>query len=287
MGRRTHAHIWHLPMRRALILILLLAIVGGIGWWLWNWERTRAPAADPWSALPTNTALVLEMQAPVSTWQRATGTAQIWSAWEKLPGFASFNTVMARLQGLADADVALARAFDASTLLVALVPRGEETGALWIWSIRTDGALLGRLGAALGGPVEQVMTPGGDRVHLQPDKALPPILLEARDGLLLFTSDGPLLEELGAARAAKAAVPDSALVRLRATLGAGTDAHLLLHTGRARRLLNTWCTEEPLAHMAGIEGWMAMDVRFRPEALLMSGLCLVDGAPPALRTLER
>lgn len=274
-------------MRRVLIVLVLSAILGGIAWWLLSWQRSHAPPADPWSALPTNTAVVFELPAPVSTWQRATGTAQIWGAWEKLPGFASFNAVMVRLQGLADADAAVAAAFDASTLLVALVPRGEEVGALWIWSLRPDRGLLAKLGPVLGGGLEQVLAAGGARVQLQPDKGLPPMLASMQRGLLIISGDGPLLQDAGAKGVA--AAEDPTFGRLRATLGAGTDAHLLVHTGRARRLLNTWCTEAPLEPLAGIEGWMALDVRFRPEAVLVSGLCMPGEASPrllALNTLE-
>jgi len=271
-------------MRRTLIVLILLAIVGGIAWWLIGRQRAQVPAADPWDALPPNCAVVLEMQAPVSTWQRATGTVQIWSAWEKLPGFAPFHALMGRLQGIADGNAAAAKAMDASTLLVALVPRGEGASAVWIWSLRPDRSLLAALGPALGGELDKVLVPGGERVRLQPDKDLSPILLTMHRGALVFSSDGPLLDEL---RTVDTDMPrDTAFARLRGTLGAGTDAHLLVHTGRARRLLNTWCTEAPLEPLNGLEGWLALDVRFRPEALLMSGLCMPDRSPVALRALE-
>ncbi|MFZ1688433.1 MAG: PQQ-binding-like beta-propeller repeat protein, partial [Flavobacteriales bacterium] len=62
------------------------------------------------------------------------------------------------------------------------------------------------------------------------------------------------------------------------TLGDGADAHVLLQPARLSRLLGTRLQRTTAEALAWPEGWAALDLRSKPDALLLSGLLM-----PAVR----
>src|SRR5690606_16456743 len=128
---------------------------------------------------------------------------------------------------------------------------------------------------------------GGGVVQARPDSALPTFSLCVRKGLWLLTSSANVMDEaLLQLESGTAITSDPVLAQAIGTLGAGTDAHVLAHTIRAQRLLNTWWTPGAIEHIGLPAGWAALDVRARPDALLMSGLLVPDGEHPLLTALR-
>ncbi|MBL0043907.1 MAG: hypothetical protein IPP33_05680 [Flavobacteriales bacterium] len=94
-------------MRRAVIVLLLLTILGGIAWWLLKWDGGTMVTADPWARLPVNTAVVVEVDDPLASWERFTSTSQWWTTWESSPGCAELDALVGRAREAADTDVLL------------------------------------------------------------------------------------------------------------------------------------------------------------------------------------
>lgn len=275
-------------MRRPLIILLLLAIVGAIGWWLLKWNGDATAKADPWTVLPVNAAVVVEVPSPVRTWDHFTSTSQWWTAWDSTPGCAAVNAVFMKLRDQAEVDARLEQALENSTLLIAFTQAGEDVPVLLVWPQMTDGKILERMGSALHadlGPTSEFVRTG--RTTFRPDPAFPELYLATSGGLLLLSDhSGTLDDALNGTNATAGLSRDSTFLRARRSLGAGSDAHVLLHTGRAQRMLTTWLMPDALSNVEGMEGWVALDVRARPEAVLCSGLWFPTSPMTTLHVLR-
>lgn len=271
-------------MRRALIVVLLIAIVAAIGWWLWHMRTGAVRSADPWKALPTNAAVVLEVPDPLATWQRFTSTAQAWRDLEKVPSCAALNALFERMVEAAANDAALQRALGAHALLLAWERQGEAPGMLALWPVDAAPHLLTPLGTALGADLTPSSTLWMDgRLTVRTDSLLPPLELAWKNGLLLASDHAAMLDDALRRLSGPQAPVDTLLLRARATLGGGSDAHLLVQPARAARLLAPWIEQEapPMP-----EGWAALDLRSRPGSLLMSGLLFTTSAAPGLAAMD-
>ncbi len=268
-------------MRRSLIATLLVAIVAAIAWWLWQWQTGPEKATDPWSAIPPNAVAVLEVPQPFTAWERFTGTSQFWGDLEGQPAFAALDTIMDRLAR--SGAIPVGKRADAAPLLIAWRATESETLVpVMSWPLGRSEQALVILGEAFGAPVSPELWTG-TRLRLQPDSALPAVELAWSKGLLLLGTDGKLVEE---ARALTGSVrtPDALFAKARASLSIGADAHLLIMPAFASHLLGV--------HGQGIfpandlvEGWAALDIRFRPGAVLMNGLLFPAGESPATKAI--
>lgn len=272
-------------MRRLLTILLLLAILGGIAWWLVRWQRHEQVVRDPWSAVPTTAAVIISVPSPLQTWDRFTGTAQLWGAMEPMPGCHALSGLVQRIGLAAMAQEELATAIGKAPLLITL-NTGHDGGTTIIWPLPASTEALAALGPAFG--VE--LGPGSPfweerTVVLRPDSALPALHATWRDGLLLMATSADLLEA-SLVRAQAPPSEDASLTQARATLGQGADAHVLVQPGRAARLLERWLSPAAFDQFTVPEGWAGLDVRLRPDVVLLSGLLFTPSPTPALKALE-
>ena len=84
-------------MRRALILLVLIAVSGGVAWLLMHWDGAVASSADPWRAVPAEAAVIIEAPDALASWDRFSHTSLQWRSWEKERGAQRFASVIARL----------------------------------------------------------------------------------------------------------------------------------------------------------------------------------------------
>lgn len=278
-------------MRRVLTVILLLAILAAAGWTLYRWQRPALTTADPWTAVPRQSVMVLEVPDAWRSWDRFTHTTQLWGTLEQVPAAAATGRIMGRIAQRMENDAALRNALEGTSLLVAWVrssgggtgtviigtPSGKDPGPLTAF-----GELIGADAAA-----QQALTAGGV-VQVRPDTSLGTFSLCIRKGLWLMSSGSDVMDEvLLQLESGSPITSDPLFAKARNTLGAGTDAHVLVHTERALRKLNTWWMPAALERLDLPPGWSALDVRARPDALLMSGLLVPDGEVPQLQAMEQ
>jgi hypothetical protein len=275
-------------MRRTLVILVLVAIIGAIGWWLLQWEGAPSAMGDPWEHLPINAAVVVEINDPLASWQRFTSTSQWWTAWDAAPGPAAFDALMDRAQQAADKDPAIKKALAGSSLFISFSSVGEGVDPLLIWSLPADKNAkqgLGDILGADGGSNAQLWQTG--RATTVEQKGIPVLYLGYADGLVFISTasnalDGALAYgtehtiTLGA---------DSTFMQARASLGAGSDAHVLVNIERAQRLLTTWLLPKTLNALSTTSGWVALDARLRPEALLLSGFMIPSRTASGTRAM--
>ncbi len=265
-------------MRRALILLLLAGILGAIGWWLVRWSGAIVQQQDPWKAVPPTTAVVLEIPDLRTGWERFTGTTQLWGAMEHMPGCMALDRLIEQVMALVPAE------HGRTPLLVAL-PAGGSDEALLIWSLpyRPD-----RL-ASLGTPLHMDLGKGsalwqGGTVTFRPDSTLPQLHAAWHDGLLLIATSTNLLDD-GAASLERGTT-DSTLTLARRTFGNNADAHLLLHPERAGRMVSRWLDPRAIGVAEVPDGWVALDLRLRPDVVLLGGLLFTSAPSKDLRAIE-
>ena len=251
-------------MRRIFVVLVLIAIVGGTAWWLLKWDSGAHVPSDPWRAVPVNAAIIVEVPSPLNAWDRFTSTSQLWNAWEKTPGCVALDSLMSRSRDACEKDASLKRILDASAMLISMSASGEGFSTLISWSINDPKALrkLDPAFAAL----------SAEGKAFEPSVELPKMEIAFADGLLLISDSHELIDDALTHLATASTTTDSSLVAARATLGAGSDAHVLVNTSRARRLLNAWLKPETLSGIEELDGWAALDIKLRPEAVLMSGV---------------
>lgn len=258
-------------MRRIVTAIILLAIVGGTAWWLWQWQEGPEKPADPWTTVAPDAVAVLEMPEPFKAWERFTGTSQFWGDLEASPTYAALDTIVRRM---------------------AAIPPGTRTKSeqplLITWRINDDNrpepvvamaldrsdAALERLGNALAARLSTDLWTG-KRITVRPDTALPALELAWAKGILLAGTDGGFVDE-AKALIGNTAAPDPRYAQARASLSLGADAHLLVRGAMASRILDL-PGRNLLPQGGELTGWLAMDLRFRPGAVLMNGLLFPDG----------
>ncbi|MBS1941183.1 MAG: hypothetical protein JST38_09930, partial [Bacteroidetes bacterium] len=268
-------------MRRVFIVLLLLVILGAIGWWLWSWRAVEAPVADPWNAIPADAVAVMEVPAPLAAWGRFTGTSQFWGDLEGTPLFSGLNAVLARL---AEADPALAGKGKADKpMLVSWCPvGGDSLSCLIAWPVDPTPEALLALGTVLRSQLPPSLWAGGI-LPVQPDSLLPAMHMAWDKGLLLLSTDEALLGE--ALSASGKAPVDQLFAKARTSLSAGADAHLLVKPAYASLLLGAG-DEGIFPQGEPVDGWAALDVRLRPGAVLMNGLLFPAGTTGAVATIQ-
>lgn len=260
-------------MRRTLTVLLLLAVVAAACWTLYRWNGTDQGAGDVWRSVPDQAAVVVELPDGWTGWDHFTHTSQLWSAFEKVPELAAIGRLMSRVVERTQNDAALRDALSGTPLLIALIAGGDRPGCLFTGGLNTtDAATLVNFGALLGLDAATSATLlKGSTLAVRPDTALPELSLAVRDGLWLLASSPLMMEEALLQRERGTPISsDTLFARAQATLGAGVDAHVLFHTMRAQRLVHSRWKSAADPNLP--EGWCALDVRTRADALLMSGL---------------
>ena len=262
-------------MRRTLTVLLLLAVVAAAAWTLYRWKSNDQGSGDVWRSVPDQAAIVVELPDGWTGWDRFTHTSQLWSAFETVPELKAIGLLMSRVVERTQNDAALRDALSGTPLLIALMQNGgDRPGCLFTGGLNTTTAsTLGNFGALLGldAATSATLLKGGT-IAVRPDMALPELSLAVQDGLWFLASSPLMMEEALLQRERGTPIAsDTLFARAQATLGAGVDAHVLFHTTRAQRLIQSrWKSTAQEFDLP--EGWCALDVRTRADALLMSGL---------------
>ncbi len=264
-------------MRRATISVLLLCIIGAIGWWLWGWNSQGRQHADPWRIVPANAAVIIEVPTPLATWERFKSTSQAWNGWSTYSACRAIDSLMVDLSQKLEGTEGAATLTANSDMVVVLTAAEDGFNVTLGWSF-TDQRVLEKFDGVLPG----VRT---GRKVIPATGASPALECTISNGLLLLsTSTQELTDALG--RLKDGAAQDTLLTAARATLGEAGDAHMLVHLGRTQRLLNTWLLPEALSAVEEVEGWAALDLRARPEATLLSGMLFTSRTPRLLSALQ-
>ncbi len=274
-------------MRRILTVILLIAVVGAAFLLFFEPGRHSTTTNDPWHAVPANSAMILRIPDAMQGWDRFTHTSQLWEALELIPSMAAANRLVAGVVERQRENKMLSQALDELPLLVSIMREGDGAGALIIACPRTaDHAKAYALALQLDDTAQRGLALG-EVVELRPDTALPPLYIRCYDATWLAATSPQMLEEaVLQIQSPDHVLQDSLLARMRDTWGASTDANALIHLRRWARIIESWVLPEMLDHVEVPDGWVAMDLRSRPDALLMSGLLSTHQDPPSLQALR-
>lgn len=269
--------------RRIPVILLLLAILGYTGWTLYRWNGPLERGADPWKALPAQAAVVIEVPAPLASWDRWTHTAQLWDALGQAGSATMVDALVERIASLSEEHPELVKRIDLATVLVAVQGNAERTSSILIVPLQRDMPGVDVLGKSLGldlSPKSQAWN--GVALPMTTDAPWSGLRFAWKDGLALIGGDAGMIEDALLSIANDAPPTDSTFLRARRTFGAGTDGHVLLHIDRARRMLGRWLTNSTVDGLAWPKGWAALDLRVRPEAVLLGGLVFTDTPDSAL-----
>lgn len=276
------------PMRRAIVIALLLAVLGAAAWTVLRWERAPfgMPPADPWQAVPPGAAAIIEARDAPLAWDRFIHASLLWRRWEGLPGPARLARLMARAQRLQDADARL-RDDLRGTLLIA-VARAGSAGAQPI-AIGTCASCAhdGPMGAFLGlRPDRWPSLAEAGAVACDADTALAGWHAACRRGLWMLSPSAFLIDEaLLQLDGGEPITSDPLLAQARATLAPDADARVAIRTERLVNLLSDAWEPAALERLGIPSGWLALDARAQADALLLGGLLAPDGDHALVRSL--
>ena len=260
-------------MRRILLAVLLLAITGAAFWTLLRWPGSNEVTADPWHAVPEHAALIVEVPSPFTTWDRFTHTSLLWKGWEHGVGAHNLSAALQRAAKVMEKDPAIRNSVKEQPLLVALLRTGGQA-ALPLYIIRLgtelDGNVLQELLGIDGNASAELLQGGTVGAASDGSQTL---YMALREGLLMLSTSTAVVDE-GVLQLQKGRplTADPAFELARDTWGAGADAHVIMHGARTKGLLATVLTTEGMSSVELPEGWIALDVSSRPDALLLSGL---------------
>ncbi len=262
-------------MRRILVTLLLLAILGGIVWWLLGWNGSRHGHADPWRIVPANAAAIIEVPSPLNSWERFKSTSQVWNGWSGYPGCRAVDSIMVSLRERFEVQEGSPSLAVASSMVIVITAAENGFNVTLCWAF-ADKRAIERFKTLL----PEI---GTGRSVIAATSSLPAMECAVKNGMLLVSTSTQELTDALSRMDEGPEATDSLLTAARNSLGEGSDAHLLVHLGRAQRLLNTWLMPEALSALDEMDGWAALDLRARPEATLLSGLLFTPAPPRLLR----
>lgn len=257
-------------MRRWFLPVLILAITAFGAWQLFQRLEGGRALADPWWAMPADAAVIIEVPRPLATWDEAAHGSVIFNALVEGTDLAAVDSLMRRLAQLRGGTsegpllIALMRlgAGRVATAMAFPAPTGEEAGTL----------------LAAWGIAEHDMRRALDGVAISlPKRGANPWQLALAEGLVLLCDDpGVLGTMVGQARKQEGPAWDAGLLAARATWGAGVDAHVVMRTDPAWRMLGAWTIASFIDRDPWPDGWVALDLRVRSDAILLSGVLMPD-----------
>ena len=263
-------------MRRILTVLLLLAIGAWAAWLLLDWDHAGSHTTDPWRAIPDNSAIIISIDDAWVTWDRFTHTSQLWNAFEQIPEIAAAGRTMARTMERMQDDAALRNALTDASMLLCLLP-GEDlkSRALLIGTSNPTAEIpIGAFTELLGSDAAtRSSLLKGEIVQVRPDTALPPLSFCLRDRMWLLSTSVEVMDEaLLQLSRPSTLLQDSLFLAVRGTVGGGADAHVLAHLRRTAQMRRDRF-DPPLVDGELVpDGWAALDVKARPDAILLSGL---------------
>lgn len=267
-------------MRRILLILLLLAIAAAATWTLLNWNSVTRGTMDPWQAVPQRAAVIIEIPDAWQSWDRFTHTSQLWGAIEELPAMAAMGRLMARTVERMENDAALKSALADVPLVISITRTGgDAVDVLFACAPKSSNGVPMQAFAELlnGNEATVAALSKGGIVQVRPDTSRTALSLTIQNGLwLLATSPAMMDEALLQLKSDPKQGVDTLLNAARKSLGAGSQAHVLVHAERTKALLNTWWSPGTVEELDLPSGWMAMDMETRSDAVLLSGLLLPD-----------
>lgn len=273
-------------MRRLLIALVLLAILGAAAFTLWQWDRDQVERADPWRAVPAEAAIVLEVHDAFAAWDRFTHASLVWRAWESDSAAVRLARVMAHASKRMEADAALRAVLAESPLIVAVMPVGQAGPAPLVIGRAQGGADLQALAGLLA-------MDDASRTAFTEGRPTPvrvegmELSAAARSGLWLASPSRQLLDEaIFQLERGQPIASDSLFAKARATLSGHDEPHLLVETRRLARLLGGIWEARQVEALGLPAGWTAFDVRMKPDALILSGLFAGEQESPLVRGLQ-
>ncbi|HQV76171.1 MAG TPA: hypothetical protein PLE78_11815, partial [Flavobacteriales bacterium] len=275
-------------MRRILLIILLLAIAGATTWTLLNWNSVVRGSMDPWQSVPQRAAVIIEVPDAWQTWDRFTHTSQLWGAIEQLPAMSAMGRLMARTNERMENDAALKSALADVPVLISITRTGGDVvDVLFVCAPkRSNGVPMQAFAELLNGNEATVAALSkGDIVQVKPDSSYSEFSLTVQNGLWMLATSPAMMDEALLQLKTDRSPTDTFLLAARNTLGAGPQAHVLVHTERAKALLNSWWTPGTVEQLDIPSGWIAMDLETRADAVLLSGLLLPNEDHGIVRTI--
>lgn len=250
-------------MRRILLIILLLAIAGATIWTLLNWNSVVRGSMDPWQSVPQRAAVIIEVPDAWQTWDRFTHTSQLWGAIEQLPAMSAMGRLMARTNERMENDAALKSALANVPVLISITRTGGDVvDVLFVCAPkRSNGVPMQAFAELLNGNEATVAALSkGDIVQVKPDSSYSEFSLTVQNGLWMLATSPAMMDEALLQLKTDRSQTDTLLLAARNTLGAGPQAHVLVHTERAKALLNSWWTPGTVEQLDIPSGWIAMDL---------------------------
>ena len=275
-------------MRRILLILLLLAIAGATTWTLLNWNTVVRGSMDPWQSVPQRAAVIIEVPDAWQTWDRFTHTSQLWGAIEQLPAMSAMGRLMARTVERMENDAALKNALADVPVLISITRTGGDVVDVLFTCVpkRSNGVPMQAFAELLNGNEATVAALSkGDIVQVRPDTSYSEFSLTVQNGLWMLATSPAMMDEALLQLKADRSQTDTLLLAARNTLGAGSQAHVLVHTDRAKALLNSWWAPGTVEELDIPSGWIAMDLETRADAVLLSGLLLPSEDHGTVRTI--
>lgn len=269
-------------MRRFLSILLLLTIAAAATWTLWKWKPEVLGAADPWKAIPSEAAVIIEVPNMLTTWDRFAHTSLLWRDWEREPGARRLSAAMSSLLHKLEEDSLLLRSLGDPDLLVALIRSGHGAQPVFV-TAPGAAASRERIASLLGISAQRMPELlSGKPVTCDGDSAWDGLSICTREGLWMLSPSRDALDEaLLQLDRGTPITADPGFASARATLGTATDAHVIAHTGRVQGLLSSIWEAGSIDRLALPTGWLALDLSAKPDAMLLSGLFAMQGESEA------
>ena len=288
MGPRSPDTFDRYSMRRILLILLLLAIAGATTWTLLNWNTVVRGSLDPWQSVPQRAAVIIEVPDAWQTWERFTHTSQLWGAIEQLPAMSAMGRLMARTMERMENDAALKSALADVPVLISITRTGGDVvDVLFVCVPKSSNGVPMQAFAELlnGNEATVAALSKGEIVQVRPDTSYSEFSLTVQNGIWLLATSPAMMDEALLQLKTDRSQTDTLLLAARRTLGAGSQSHVLVHTDRAKALLNSWWSPGTVEDLDIPSGWIAMDLETRADAVLLSGLLLPSEDHGTVRTI--
>lgn len=265
-----------------LPIVVLILVIAVAGYFLLDFSGSMN---NPWKAIPSDAALIIEVDNPENLLEKLTAENEIWNSMNKSPKLKKITTDLSFLDSLLITLHKDQGSIKNYPLLFSVHPDVEsEIPTLLFVSPINDKQLFNSLISVLEKNYN-LLKVKDDRFHLQyaNNKLTGTLYLAYEDGLLILSTGEELFKESLAALNNEGVhfSESDQFTRLNRTSGKKVDARIFIHYPYLSQLFQEFSTEEfsiQLDWIGDFADWTETDLMIKKDEFILTGFTMADTA---------
>ncbi|RLD54963.1 MAG: hypothetical protein DRJ05_13760, partial [Bacteroidetes bacterium] len=273
-------------MWKYIYIFLAVALVGAVGFLGYRYfESYKNPALPAINAVPTNAALLLEINNPAATFKTILYNTEIWNPGDpglKIQELNELSIEISILDSIIRTDIAAANILESSKMIFAAIPIDSvQYGTLMVIappptgnSFSLEDFVERNAGTIIHGKYREASL---SRVWLE--KSATELFFSVHKTLLILSFNETVVKKaIDQLDSGISLGSDKYFKKIKATAGKNADAHLYTQFSGFSNFPYKILKENALrpGQVSGFANWMELDIILKPREILLNGFSIVD-----------